>query len=183
MTAVADPLASTGARIPVPAATERTGRLVPLRVSAKTDYALRAMAELAATDGTALLKAEAISQAQGIPLRFLLNILNELRHARIVRSHRGADGGYQLARPAREVTVADVVVAMEGSLTTVQGAYPDELSERGAARSLAKLWQTVDQVLRDLLDSVTVADVASGSIALSAGLPLPAGDTAPGTAC
>jgi Rrf2 family protein len=167
MTAVADHLATSGVRFPA----DRAGRLVPLRVSAKTDYALRAVAELAATDGTALVKAEAISHAQGIPLRFLLNILNELRHARIVRSHRGAEGGYRLARPAHLVTVAEVVVAVEGPLTTVQGDSPDELSSGGPSRSLAELWRTVDRVLRDLLDSVTVADVASGSISLRAAPP------------
>src|SRR5262249_54380805 len=121
---------------PVPSSTpvaERTGRLVPLRVSARTDYALRAVAELAATDGTALVKAAAIAPARGIPLRFLLNILTELRPARFVRSHRGAEGGYQLARPACEVTVAEVVVAVEGSLTTVRGVYPDQVAYPGPA--------------------------------------------------
>lgn len=152
--------------------TSGTSRLVPLRISAKTDYAVRAVAELAATDGRRLVKAEAISQAQAIPLRFLLNILNELRHARIVRSHRGADGGYQLARPADEITVADVVLAIEGSLTTVQGAYPEELVYRGPAESVADVWRAVDERLHEVLASISVADVASGSVAGSPSGPL-----------
>jgi Rrf2 family protein len=166
MSAIVGPLASARRRASSTAAAERSGRLVPLRVSARTDYALRAVAELAATDGRALVKAEAISQAQGIPLRFLLNILNELRHARIVRSHRGADGGYQLARPPADVTVAEIVVAMEGSVTSVQGAYPDELVYPGPARALGDLWRAVDAALTRLLVGVTVADVAEGALSI-----------------
>jgi len=168
MSALVGPLASAPRRASSSTATpERSGRLVPLRVSARTDYALRAVAELAATDGRALVKAEAISQAQGIPLRFLLNILNELRHARIVRSHRGADGGYQLARPPADVTVAEIVVAMEGSVTSVQGTYPDQLVYPGPARALGELWRTVDAALTRLLDAVTVADVAAGALPIA----------------
>lgn len=159
MTAVADSVAAQAVRIP----TDRPGRLVPLRVSAKTDYALRAVAELAATDGTALVKAEAISQAQDIPLRFLLNILNELRHARIVRSHRGADGGYRLGRPAEEITVADVVIAVEGSLTTVHGAYPDEVVYPGPATSLADVWRAVESAISRVLTRITVAELVAGA--------------------
>jgi Rrf2 family protein len=172
MSAIAGPIGAARRVPPSTAAAERSGRLVPLRVSARTDYALRAVAELASTDGTAPVKADVIAQAQGIPLRFLLNILNELRHARIVRSHRGADGGYRLARPARDVTVAEIVVAMEGSVTSVQGAYPDELVYPGAARALGELWRTVDAALTGLLDSVTVEDMVSGRVVASVASPV-----------
>ena len=86
------------------------------------------------------------------------------RHARIVRSHRGADGGYQLARPSRDVSVAEVVVAMEGSVTSVQGTYPDQLVYPGPAGSLAELWRAVDAALTRLLEEVSVADLASGTL-------------------
>jgi len=166
MSAVAEPLGPPRRRVASSASgAGRVGRLVPLRVSARTDYALRAVAELAATDGTAPVKAETIAQAQGIPLRFLLNILNELRHARIVRSHRGADGGYQLARPAYEVTVAEVVEAVEGSLTTVQGVYPDQVAYPGPAASLAEVWRAVDRAIGRVLGDVTVAEVVADSVA------------------
>jgi Rrf2 family protein len=165
MTSDAAPSAPSGP-LPAEAAAppERGGRLLPLRVSAKTDYALRAVVELASKDGQGLVKAEVISQAQAIPLRFLLNILNELRHARIVRSHRGAVGGYQLARSAHEITVADIVMAIEGTLTTVHGAYPDELTYEGPAVALAEIYRAVDRMLRGLLGSVTVAEVVAGRL-------------------
>ena len=136
---------------------------MPLRISAKTDYALRAAAELATADGS-LVKGETIAQAQGIPLRYLLNILSELRNARIVRSHRGADGGYRLARPAQEITLADVVVAVEGSLAVVQDLPPAELAYAGPAGGLRVVWLAVQDALQAVLGSVTLADLASGSL-------------------
>ena len=92
-----------------------------MRISAKADYAVRAVAELAGADGEKPVKAERIATAQGIPLNFLENILGELRHAGIVRSHRGAEGGFRLAKPAEQVTVADVIRAVEGPLASVRG--------------------------------------------------------------
>ena len=104
----------------------RSRQEMPVRVSAKTDYALRAAAELAAANGDGLVKADLIAQAQGIPLKFLLNILNELKQDEIVRSQRGSEGGYRLARPADSITLGDVVRAVEGRLSTVRDAPPDE---------------------------------------------------------
>ena len=92
-----------------------------MRISAKADYAVRAMVELAATADEKPVKAERIATAQDIPLNFLENILGELRHAGLVRSHRGAEGGFRLAKDAAEISVADVIRAVEGPLASVRG--------------------------------------------------------------
>lgn len=102
-----------------------------MRISAKADYAVRAAVELAAADGDKPVKAERIATAQDIPLNFLENILGELRHAGLVRSHRGAEGGFRLAKPPAEVSVADVIRAVEGPLASVRGAPPEEASYGG----------------------------------------------------
>ena len=109
-----------------------------MRVSAKADYAVRAMVELAACGGSrsSPAKGEAISAAQAIPLRFLENILGELRVHGLVHSRRGADGGYWLARDADEITLAEIIRAVEGPLATVRGEAPDEIEYRGAAEPL-----------------------------------------------
>src|ERR1700729_3514717 len=109
-----------------------------MRISAKADYAVRALVELAAAEGEKPVKAERIATAQGIPLNFLENILGELRHAGIVRSHRGAEGGFRLAKPASEITVADVIRAVEGPLASVRGAPPEEASYGGAPPRLLR---------------------------------------------
>ena len=134
-----------------------------MRVSAKADYAVRAAVELAAAESPPV-KGEAIAQAQEIPLKFLENILGELRHAGIVRSQRGTEGGYWLARPADEVTLADVIRAVEGPLASVRGASPETLAYEGTAKPLGKLWVAVRANLRAVLESVTLADVASGEL-------------------
>ncbi|MGL6278163.1 MAG: RrF2 family transcriptional regulator, partial [Gaiella sp.] len=102
------------------------------RASAKVDYALRAMLELAATDG--LVKGERLAAAQGITRKFLENIVLELRRSELVASQRGVEGGYALGRPADEITVADVIRAVEAPIATVRGVQPDELPYTGAAR-------------------------------------------------
>ena len=142
----------------------RSRQEMPVRVSAKTDYALRAAAELAAANGDGLVKADLIAQAQGIPLKFLLNILNELKRARIVRSQRGAEGGYLLARPARDITVADVIRAVEGPLASVHESRPEEIEYLGPAESLRDVWIAVRANLRAVLEDVTLADLASGTL-------------------
>jgi Rrf2 family protein len=134
-----------------------------MRVSAKADYAVRAAVELAAAESPPV-KGEAISQAQEIPLKFLENILSELRHAGIVRSQRGTEGGYWLARPADEITLADVIRAVEGPLASVRGSSPETLRYGGTAEPLGKLWVAVRANLRAVLESVTLADVASGEL-------------------
>lgn len=135
-----------------------------MRISAKADYAVRAAVELAAAPDEKPVKAERIATAAGIPLNFLENILGELRHAGVVRSHRGAEGGFRLARPAVEITVADVIRAVEGPLASVRGAPPEEASYQGAAASLPRVWIAVRANLRRVVERVTIADLAAGSI-------------------
>jgi Rrf2 family protein len=135
-----------------------------MRISAKADYAVRAVVELAAADSDKPIKAERIATAQGIPLNFLENILGELRHAGIVRSHRGAEGGFRLARPPAEVTVADVIRAVEGPLASVRGGPPEEASYDGAASTLPRVWIAVRANLRRVVEQVTIADIAAGHI-------------------
>jgi Rrf2 family protein len=135
-----------------------------VRISAKADYAVRAAVELAAASEVKPIKAERIARAQQIPLNFLENILGELRHAGIVRSHRGAEGGFRLAKPPEEVTVADVIRAVEGPLASVRGGPPEEVSYGGAASALPRVWIAVRHNLRQVVEHVTIADVASGKL-------------------
>ena len=136
-----------------------------MRVSAKTDYALRAAVELAAAHGTgAPVKGEKLATTQSIPLRFLENILLQLRHAGIVESRRGADGGYKLARPPEEITLADVIRAIDGPLAGVSGQRPETLEFKGTSEPLRDVWIAVRASLRGVLEAVTLADVASGGL-------------------
>jgi Rrf2 family protein len=134
-----------------------------MRVSAKADYALRAAAELASAD-PGPVKGERIAQAQGIPLKFLENILLELRHHGLVQSQRGADGGYWLARPADEISLAEVIRAVEGPLANVRGNRPESLAYEGTAEPLRDVWVAVRASLRSVLEQVTLADVAAGEL-------------------
>jgi Rrf2 family protein len=135
-----------------------------VRVSAKTDYALRAALELAAAPDEKPVKGERIATAQAIPLRFLENILMQLRHAGLVESRRGADGGYRLARPAAEVTLADVIRAIDGPLAGVSGARPETLDFNGVAEPMRDVWIAVRASLRGVLEGVTLADVVAGGL-------------------
>ena len=134
-----------------------------MRVSAKADYAVRAAAELAAADDDPV-KGEKLAEAQDIPLQFLEHILLELKHAGIVRARRGAKGGYWLARPADEVTIADVVRAVEGPIANVQSQPPEAIEYRGSAEHLQEVWIAVRASLRSVLEEVTLADLASGKM-------------------
>jgi Rrf2 family protein len=135
-----------------------------VRISAKVDYAVRAAVELAAAPDEKPIKAERIATAQNIPLNFLENILGELRHAGIVRSHRGADGGFRLAKPAADVTVADIMRAVEGPLASVRGGPPEETAYGGTAEVLPRVWIAVRTNLRKVVEHVTVADIAGGRL-------------------
>jgi len=129
-----------------------------MRVSAKVDYALRALAELAvAPPGP--VKAERLANAQGIPLTFLENILLELRRAEIVASQRGAEGGYRLAKPAAEISVADVIRAVEGPIATVRGTRPEDTVYTGAASGLRDVWIELRTSMRGVLEETSLADV------------------------
>jgi Rrf2 family protein len=133
-----------------------------VRISAKVDYAVRAAVELAAAEGA--VKGDRIAEAQGIPLKFLENILIEMRHHGLVRSQRGRDGGYWLAKGADEISIADVVRAVEGPLAHVRGEPPEEVHYEGAAEALEHVWIAVRASLRSVLEHTTVADVASGRL-------------------
>ncbi len=135
-----------------------------VRVTAKVDYAVRALVELVPANPTAPTKADQLSGAQDIPVRFLLNILSELKVAKLVASRRGADGGYWLARPASEVSVADVIRAVEGPLADVHGVPPELLDYRPPADGLRDVWLASRAALRRILEHVTVADIAAGAL-------------------
>jgi Rrf2 family protein len=135
-----------------------------VRISAKADYAVRAAVELAAAPDERPMKAERIATAQDIPLNFLENILGELRHAGIVRSQRGADGGFRLAKAPDQVTIADIIRAVEGPLASVRGGPPEEISYPGLSAALPRVWIAVRASLRSVVEHVTVADVAAGTL-------------------
>ena len=128
-----------------------------MRVSAKVDYALRAMLELASAAG--LVKGEQVAAAQGIPRKFLETILLQLRHEELVASQRGVEGGYRLARPAEEISVADVIRAVEGPIATVRGSRPEEIEYVGAAAALQPVWLELRAAMRDVLERTTLADL------------------------
>src|SRR3954447_12769254 len=135
-----------------------------MRITAKADYAVRAAAELAAAEPGVPVKGELIATAQRIPLNFLENILRELRRAGIVRTQRGAEGGYLLALPPDKVSVADVIRAVEGPLAAIQGVRPSQLHYDGAATALADVWVAMRASLRSVLEVVTLADIAKGEL-------------------
>src|SRR5919107_986732 len=135
-----------------------------MRVSAKTDYALRAAVELAAAAGNGPVKGERLATSQSIPLRFLENILLQLRHAGIVESRRGADGGYRLARPASDISLADVIRAIDGPLAGVSGRRPETLDFKGNSEPLREVWVAVRASLRSVLENVSLADVANNEL-------------------
>jgi Rrf2 family protein len=134
-----------------------------VRISAKEDYAVRAALELAIAEGGPL-KRDQISQAQQIPLAFLQNILMEMRHAGLVEALRGRDGGIRLARPAAEITIADVVRAVSGPLATVRGTRPPAVEYNAAAEPLRDVWVALRANIRAVLECVTLADLAAGSL-------------------
>ena len=134
-----------------------------MRVSAKADYAVRAAAELAAAE-EGPVKGERLAEAQDIPLQFLEHILLEMKHAGIVRARRGAKGGYWLARPADDVTIAEVIRAVEGPIANVQSAPPESITYRGNAEHLAEVWIAVRASLRGVLEQVTLADLVAGDL-------------------
>ncbi|MGQ0520883.1 MAG: RrF2 family transcriptional regulator [Actinomycetota bacterium] len=134
-----------------------------MRVSARVDYAVRALAELAAA-GEGPVKGDAIATRQGVPVNFLENILADLRRAGIVASQRGAVGGYWLAVPAGSVTVADVIRTVEGPLADVRGEALEDLDYPGPAESLRAVWVATRASLRAVLEQVTIADVAAGRL-------------------
>jgi Rrf2 family protein len=135
-----------------------------VRISAKVDYAVRAAVELAAAEDEEPIKGEVIAEAQGIPLKFLENILGELKHVGIVKSRRGAQGGYWLAKPANEVSLGDIVRAVEGPLASVRGEGPEDLEYKGGAAPLQRVWIALRANLRAVMDEVSLADVVADEL-------------------
>jgi Rrf2 family protein len=135
-----------------------------MRISAKADYAVRASIELATSDTLKPIKGERVADAQKIPLRFLENILGELKHAGLVQSQRGAEGGYWLSRPADEISLAEIIRAVEGPLASVRGERPEDLEYRGASEPLQIIWIALRANIRDVLEAVTLADLVTGDL-------------------
>jgi len=135
-----------------------------MHVTAKADYAVRAVIELADSSQSAPRKVEDIATSQAIPVSFLENILTQLRSSGVVRSQRGPEGGYWLAHPPEEVNLAQVIRAVEGPLVGVRGQRPEEIEYSGSAAALQQVWIALRVNLRAVLEAVTVADVASGEL-------------------
>jgi Rrf2 family protein len=135
-----------------------------MRVTAKVDYAVRASIELGAAPPGQPVKGERIATAQHIPIKFLENILAELKRSGLISSQRGADGGYWLARPPEQITVADLIRAVEGPLANVRGLQPQEAEFEGSAVPLQRMWISVRASLRGVLEQVTIADLVGGTL-------------------
>lgn len=138
-----------------------------MRVTHKVDYAVRAMTALARHDANGPgqpIKRELLASEEAIPPAFLDDILRSLRNGRLAQSQRGADGGWRLARPAAEISVADIIRAVEGPLAAVRGIRPNELVEEGVPEPFVHLWVATRAALRSVLETVTVAHLATGKL-------------------
>ncbi|BAC73469.1 MULTISPECIES: RrF2 family transcriptional regulator [Streptomyces] len=135
-----------------------------MRISARADYAVRAVLELAVREDDGPVKAEAIAAAQDIPHKFLEGILGDLRRGGLVASRRGGNGGYRLARAADTITVADVIRAVDGPIVSVRGERPTGLTYTGSAEPLLPLWVALRANVRKILEGVTLADIAADAL-------------------
>jgi Rrf2 family protein len=135
-----------------------------MHISAKAEYAMRALLTLAAEPDARPLTADRLAAAQALPVKFLENILVDLRRGGLVRSQRGSEGGYRLARPAREITAADVLRLVDGPLAEVRGARPEQSVYEGPATHLQDVWVAARASLRAVLEHVSLADIASGKL-------------------
>lgn len=135
-----------------------------MRMSAKAEYAVRAMTQLASVDGGGVVKTDDLAKSQGIPAQFLVDILSDLRTDRLVRSHRGRDGGYELARPATEISIADVLRCIDGPLASVRDIGLGDLPYTGPTQALTDVWRALRASMRSVLEKTTLADVAGGSL-------------------
>jgi Rrf2 family protein len=134
-----------------------------VQISARADYAVRAMIELAAAGGGPV-KGERLAESQQLPQKFLESILAQLRLNGVITSRRGAEGGYWLARPAERITVADVIRAVEGPLASVRGERPESVTYSGAATALSEVWVAVRASLRAVLEQVSLRDLVDGQL-------------------
>lgn len=133
-----------------------------MQIPAKVDYGLRALLELTARGQP--VSAETVAGAQGLPPKFLVSILSELKRAGLITTRRGTDGGYQLGRPPGEITVADVIRALDGPLAEVRGLRPEDTAYQGTAAHLQQLWIATRASLRNVLEHVTLDDIATGKL-------------------
>jgi Rrf2 family protein len=134
-----------------------------VEISARGEYAIRALAELTQAGGGPLTVGE-LATAQDIPARFLQNILLLLRQRSLVHSQRGAEGGYRLARPAATITLADILRAVDGPLAAVRGERPESVHYQGSAQPLAEVWFAVRTSMRSVLEHVTLQDLVFGPL-------------------
>jgi Rrf2 family protein len=135
-----------------------------MRMSAKAEYAVRAMVQLATIDAGVLVKTDDLAKAQGIPPQFLVDILAVLRADRLVRSHRGRDGGYELGRPADQISIADVLRSIDGPLASVRDIGLGDLPYSGPTEKLTDVWRALRASMRSVLEQTTLADVAAGAL-------------------
>jgi Rrf2 family protein len=135
-----------------------------MRMSAKAEYAVRAMIQLATTDDGAVVKTDDLAKAQGIPAQFLVDILSGLRTDRLVRSHRGRDGGYTLARPAADISIADVLRCIDGPLASVRDIGLGDLPYSGPTAALTDVWRALRASMRSVLEQTSLAEVAAGTL-------------------
>ena len=133
-----------------------------MRMSAKAEYAVRAAVGLATAEG--LVKSDDLAAAQGIPAQFLVDILSALRTDRLVRSQRGRDGGYELARAATEISIADVLRCIDGPLASVRDIGLGDLPYAGPTAALTDVWRALRASMRSVLEETTLADVAAGAL-------------------
>jgi Rrf2 family protein len=141
----------------------RRDRVGPVRISERVDNAVRAMAELAATEGS-MAKAETIATSQDISLKFLLDIFRDLKRGELVRSKRGPDGGFMLSRPPDEISLADIFRAVDGPLADVHDESLRDLQYKGPAVALPEVWMAIRGSLRRVLETVTLADLVAGEL-------------------
>jgi Rrf2 family protein len=135
-----------------------------MRMSAKAEYAVRAMVELATVGEGVLVKTDDLAAAQGIPPQFLVDILSDLRTDRLVKSRRGRDGGYELARPAADISIADVLRSIDGPLASVHDTGLGDLPYSGATAALTDVWRALRASMRSVLEETSLADVATGRL-------------------
>jgi Rrf2 family protein len=138
--------------------------MLDMRLSARADYALRAAIELAAASASGHVTAEKLAKAQEIPGKFLEAILTQLRRDGLVRSQRGPDGGFWLARPASEISLADIIRAIDGPLVGVRGERPENLGYTGAAEPLQTVWIALRANERAILEDTTLEDIVTGQL-------------------
>lgn len=135
-----------------------------MRMSAKAEYAVRAMVQLATVDDGVLVKTDDLASSQGIPAQFLVDILSALRNDHLVRSHRGRDGGYELGRAADRISIADVLRCIDGPLASVRDIGLGDLPYSGPTAALTDVWRALRASMRSVLEETTLADVAGGDL-------------------